>query len=110
MRSKHDAVEGTLRHGARRRLGCSLVALALLACGGEEQAPTLPTAPVEIVLDDQGIPHIYGQDDRDAFFGAGETLGARLGQAGCRPASTLLGVASLAFPELLVEIEATAAR
>jgi enamine deaminase RidA (YjgF/YER057c/UK114 family) len=30
-------------------------------------------------------------------------------QAGCRPASTLLGVARLAFPELLVEIEATAA-
>jgi enamine deaminase RidA (YjgF/YER057c/UK114 family) len=28
--------------------------------------------------------------------------------AGCRPASTLLGVTRLAFPELLVEIEATA--
>ncbi len=52
----------------------------------------------------------YYVTDIDAFFGAGETLGARLGQAGCRPASTLLGVASLAFPELLVEIEATAAR
>lgn len=32
----------------------------------------------------------------------------RLGAASCRPASTLLGVQSLAFPELLVEIEATA--
>ena len=29
-------------------------------------------------------------------------------KAGCRPASTLLGVARLAFPEMLVEIEATA--
>ncbi|MDP6511726.1 MAG: Rid family hydrolase, partial [SAR202 cluster bacterium] len=52
----------------------------------------------------------YYVTDIDAFFAAAETLGARLGQAGCRPASTLLGVASLAFPELLVEIEATAAK
>ncbi len=33
----------------------------------------------------------------------------RLAKAGCRPASTLLGVARLAYPELLVEVEATAA-
>ncbi len=46
--------------------------------------------------------------DVDAFIQTGETYGARLGQAGCRPASTLLGVARLAFPSLLVEIEATA--
>jgi len=32
----------------------------------------------------------------------------RLAEAGCRYTSTLLGVASLAFPELLVELEATA--
>jgi enamine deaminase RidA (YjgF/YER057c/UK114 family) len=32
----------------------------------------------------------------------------RLTAAGCRPASMLLGVSRLAFPELLVEIEATA--
>jgi enamine deaminase RidA (YjgF/YER057c/UK114 family) len=32
----------------------------------------------------------------------------RLGEAGCRPAATLLGVTRLAFPELLVEIDATA--
>ena len=32
----------------------------------------------------------------------------RLGQAGVRPASTLLGVTRLARPELLLEIEATA--
>ncbi len=47
--------------------------------------------------------------DVDAFIAAGETWGARLGRAGCRPASTLLGVSRLAFPALLVEIEATAA-
>ena len=32
----------------------------------------------------------------------------RFGEKGCRPAATLLGVTRLAFPELLVEIEATA--
>ena len=46
--------------------------------------------------------------DVDAFFGAHPTLVARLDAAGCRPASTLLGVARLAFPEMLVELEATA--
>jgi enamine deaminase RidA (YjgF/YER057c/UK114 family) len=35
-------------------------------------------------------------------------LVGRLAEAGCQPASTLLGVARLAFPELLIEIEATA--
>jgi enamine deaminase RidA (YjgF/YER057c/UK114 family) len=35
-------------------------------------------------------------------------LAGRLAKAGCQPASTLLGVVRLAFPELLIEIEATA--
>jgi enamine deaminase RidA (YjgF/YER057c/UK114 family) len=48
--------------------------------------------------------------DVDAFIQAGEVYGAKLAQAGARPASTLLGVARLAIPELLVEIEATAVR
>lgn len=42
------------------------------------------------------------------FFEAYEAAAVRLAEAGCRPASTLLGVAELAFPELMVEIEATA--
>jgi len=46
--------------------------------------------------------------DVDRFLEEHDALGERLAQAGCQPASTLLGVASLAFPELLVEIEATA--
>jgi enamine deaminase RidA (YjgF/YER057c/UK114 family) len=46
--------------------------------------------------------------DVDAFFGAHPSLVARLDEAGCTPASTLLGVQRLAFPEMLVEIEATA--
>ncbi|MGH3145107.1 MAG: RidA family protein [Rubrobacter sp.] len=50
----------------------------------------------------------YYTTDLDAFFEAYDALVSRLAEAGCRPAGTLLGVARLAFPELLVEIEATA--
>jgi enamine deaminase RidA (YjgF/YER057c/UK114 family) len=51
----------------------------------------------------------YYVTDVQAFFGAADLLAERFEAAGCRPASTLLGVAALAFPELMVEIEATAA-
>lgn len=50
----------------------------------------------------------YYTNDVDAFFQAAEQVGPRLAGAGCRPASTLLGVERLAFPELMLEIEATA--
>lgn len=52
----------------------------------------------------------YYTTDVDRFFAAYEVVATRLAQAGCQPASTLLGVARLAFPELLVEIEATAVK
>jgi enamine deaminase RidA (YjgF/YER057c/UK114 family) len=48
--------------------------------------------------------------DIDAYRAAAPAVGARLGQAGARYASTLIGVASLALPQLLVEIEATAVK
>lgn len=48
--------------------------------------------------------------DVDAFIEAGAAYGGRLAEAGCQPASTLLGVARLAFPDLMVELEATAVR
>ena len=51
----------------------------------------------------------YYTVDIDAFFAAYHVLTDRLAAANCRPASTLLGITRLAFPELLVEIEATAA-
>jgi enamine deaminase RidA (YjgF/YER057c/UK114 family) len=44
----------------------------------------------------------------DQLLEAWDLVGARLGSAGCRPTMTLLGVSRLAFPELMVEIEATA--
>ena len=52
----------------------------------------------------------YYVTDVDAFIQAGEAYGSRLAEAGCRPASTLLGVARLAFPPLMVELEATAVK
>jgi enamine deaminase RidA (YjgF/YER057c/UK114 family) len=50
----------------------------------------------------------YYTTDADAFIAAGEVLGRRLDEAGCRPAATLLEVSRLAMPPLLVELEATA--
>ena len=51
--------------------------------------------------------NIYATDV-DRFLEAFGAAAGRLAQAGCQPASTLLGVTRLAFPEMLVEIEATA--
>ncbi len=69
---------------------------------------------LETVLNDAGFKlsdvvrlNIF-TTDVEAFFGAWEALAPRLAASGCRQASTLLGVAGLAFPELMVEIEATA--
>jgi enamine deaminase RidA (YjgF/YER057c/UK114 family) len=52
----------------------------------------------------------YYTTDVDRFLADYDVAMARLAEAGCKPASTLLGVARLASPEFLVEIEATAAR
>jgi enamine deaminase RidA (YjgF/YER057c/UK114 family) len=47
--------------------------------------------------------------DVDAFIGiGGGALSERTGAAAVAPPGTLLGVARLAFPELMVELEATA--
>lgn len=47
--------------------------------------------------------------DVDAFLQNVALLGERLGAANVMPPGTLLGVNRLAFPELMVELEATAA-
>jgi enamine deaminase RidA (YjgF/YER057c/UK114 family) len=46
--------------------------------------------------------------DVDAFFQSYDTLASRGAEAGIAPPGTLLGVARLAYPELMVELEATA--
>jgi len=50
----------------------------------------------------------YYTRDVPAFLQAAGVYGARLQAAGAQPAGTLLGVASLFHPDILVEIEATA--
>ena len=50
----------------------------------------------------------YYVTDMAAFAGARETIAARLGSLAIKPSGTLLAVAALSQPALLVEIEATA--
>ncbi|MDQ3875999.1 MAG: RidA family protein [Actinomycetota bacterium] len=51
----------------------------------------------------------YYTTDVERFLAeAAGVIGERLAASGCRPASTLLGISRLAFPDLLVELEATA--
>jgi enamine deaminase RidA (YjgF/YER057c/UK114 family) len=46
--------------------------------------------------------------DVDEALADWEVMGTRLGRAGVTPPMTLLGVTRLAFPELMIELEATA--
>jgi enamine deaminase RidA (YjgF/YER057c/UK114 family) len=69
---------------------------------------------VEAVLQGAGMSmsnvvrlNIY-TTDVDAFIANGDPLSERTRAAGVAPPGTLLGVARLAFPELMVELEATA--
>jgi enamine deaminase RidA (YjgF/YER057c/UK114 family) len=64
-------------------------------------------AEADMSLSDVVRLNIY-TTDVDAFFANAGVLGARMGAAGIAPPSTLLGVVRLAFPELMVELEATA--
>jgi enamine deaminase RidA (YjgF/YER057c/UK114 family) len=50
----------------------------------------------------------YYVTDVPAFLEAVPGVGERLKAAGCKPSSTLLGVARLAQPDWMIEIEATA--
>ena len=69
---------------------------------------------LEAVLADAGMTlenvvrlNLY-TTDVDALFGALEETGQRVAEAGLKQCGTLLGVQRLAFPELMIEIEATA--
>jgi enamine deaminase RidA (YjgF/YER057c/UK114 family) len=50
----------------------------------------------------------YYVTDIAAFFEASQALGERLAKGRCKPSGTLLHITSLAFPGLMIEIEATA--
>ena len=66
-------------------------------------------AEAEMTLADVVGITIYTTDVDELLANYG-VLAGRLESGGVTPASTLLGVTRLAFPELLVEIQATAAR
>jgi enamine deaminase RidA (YjgF/YER057c/UK114 family) len=75
---------------------------------------TLAVDNLEAVLRDAGMSlanvvrlNIY-TTDVEAFFANAASLAERNGAAGVAPPGTLLGVARLAFPELLIELEAPA--
>lgn len=70
---------------------------------------------IELVLKEAGLSLAdiarlnFYTTDVDGFIAVlRNELAPRLRKAGCRASSTLLGVTRLAFPEMLVEIEATA--
>jgi enamine deaminase RidA (YjgF/YER057c/UK114 family) len=52
----------------------------------------------------------YYTTDVERFFESHDVVKNRLSRAGTQPSGTLLGVTRLAFPELLIEIEATAVK
>ena len=52
----------------------------------------------------------YYTTDVDRLLENWGVLARRLAQADCQPSSTLLGVSRLAFPEMLLEIEAMAVK
>ncbi len=111
--------QAELVEGATRTLVCSGQA-AMSADGTPQHAGdmgaqvTLALDNVEAVLKEagMGLSDVVRLDifttDVDAFFAHYEGVAQRFAAAGVRPASTLLGVARLAFPELLVELEVTA--
>jgi enamine deaminase RidA (YjgF/YER057c/UK114 family) len=47
--------------------------------------------------------------DVDGLLASSDVIGERFGAAGVQPPTTLLGVTRLAIPEMMVELEATAA-
>jgi enamine deaminase RidA (YjgF/YER057c/UK114 family) len=105
---------------ARRLLFCAgqiaLDAEGKVLCAGDMRGQIEAVMNnVETVLAAGGLSlaHVvrlnYYTTDVDGLVAHYDVIKSRLAAAGCQPASTLLGVKRLAFPELLIEIEATAA-
>lgn len=50
------------------------LALAVCACGAEPEVQREDGKPIEIVVDDMGVPHIYASTDEDLFYAYGYQL------------------------------------
>ena len=111
--------QGELVEGAGKVLFCS--GQTSVDADGGPQHPgdmaaqiSLAVDNLEAVLADAGMSLAnvvrlnFYTTDVDAFLANSAVLGERTGAAGVAPAGTLLGVARLAFPELMIELEATA--
>ncbi|MFD2092582.1 RidA family protein [Blastococcus deserti] len=111
--------QAELVEGATRVLVCS--GQTAMSAEGTPQHPgdmaaqvAMSLDNVEAVLAGAGMTlsnvvqmNIY-TTDVDGFFAASGSMVERFDRAGVMPASTLLGISRLAFPELMVELEATA--
>jgi enamine deaminase RidA (YjgF/YER057c/UK114 family) len=105
--------------GAKRTVICS--GQTSVDASGAPQHPGDMAAQTRLALDNLEtvlrqaglqLPDVvrltYYTTDVDRFLEAAPAALQRLAEAGCRPAATLLGVARLFHPAILVEIEATA--
>jgi enamine deaminase RidA (YjgF/YER057c/UK114 family) len=111
--------QGEVVEGTTRTLYCSgqtaMSAEGVPQHAGDMEAQiTMSMDNLEAVLAEAGMTlanvvrlNIY-TTDVDAFFGSYASASERFSAAGVLPTGTLLGVARLAFPELMVELEATA--
>ena len=112
-----QAIEVT---GAERVLYCagqtstapdgSTVAPGDMGAQTEKALDNLETVLREAGLGLESVVRLnYYVTDMERFsVEAAPVIGARLGGAGLQPAGTLVGVTRLAFPDLLIEIEAIA--
>jgi enamine deaminase RidA (YjgF/YER057c/UK114 family) len=111
--------QGELVEGATKVLFCS-GQTSVDADGGPQHPEDMP-AQISLALDNLeavlreaglGLGNLvrlnFYTTDVDAFLAHSHVLGTRLGAVGVMPAGTLLGVARLAFPELMIEMEGTA--
>jgi enamine deaminase RidA (YjgF/YER057c/UK114 family) len=111
--------QGEIVDGGQRVLFCS--GQTSVDADGIAQHPgdmaaqlALATDNLEAVLRDAGMSLAnvvrlnFYTTDVDAFLANAGVLAERTGAAGVAPPGTLLGVARLAFPELMIEVEATA--
>ena len=111
--------QGEVVEGHRRTLFCA--GQTAMSAEGQPQHPGDMPAQVAMAVDNmEAVLRAAGMSlanvvrlniyttDVDEFFANYGVMAERLAAAGVAPPGTLLGVARLAFPELMVEIEATA--
>jgi enamine deaminase RidA (YjgF/YER057c/UK114 family) len=118
---KYGFVQGNEISGAARTLVCS-GQTAIDADGNAIHSGDI-AAQLKVALDNlEEVLHkadfslsdvvrmIIYTTDVDKLISVYESIAARLAKAKCQTTQTLVGVTRLAFPDLMVEIEATAMR